>query len=372
MKFNCLATILIVLLFTGAVTNAQIVLGPPDVSGSVFEHSGTCRHRYQYATNWSYYHQWGYPETDTISDVRAGNWTSTNINYAHPPAYETRQQIFYHNTQAIFEFGLDATIDGGQFPKSSMTAYNWEAQLTGMVVGVQAWQVGRNQPVVLNDMSVDNQDGELTVNDIENYEQIGTVFNEIPENGSSLSIDITEALRKDIFGDDGSQDFSGFILSDVSEDATHFIRFDADLPRIVINFVGPTPTATSTPTPRETPTPVPWRGVEFICPDKELSGGDLFRLRAQCMGPRDQKEADLYVILDVYGSYWFYPDWTIEPGYQTVVLNASHPVVVFLLDFVWPDDVFGAAYGLKFWGGILDPDTERLIGDPDMVEFGYY
>lgn len=134
----------------------------------------------------------------------------------------------------------------------------------------------------------------------------------------------------------------------------------------------PTKTPDYTPTPTPAPTPVLWRGVRLICPDTELTGGDQFQLRAMCMGDSEQAAADLYVILDIYGSYWFYPGWTVLPGHETIELNPLSPVDIFILDFTWPDDVSGCADDLKFWGAILDYETGGLIGDYDVVDFEYH
>ncbi len=137
---------------------------------------------------------------------------------------------------------------------------------------------------------------------------------------------------------------------------------------IVIHIPTPRPTVTITPTP----TPVGWTGVKLIISGDEFTSGDIFKLRAQCMGNPGDTIADLYVILDVYGNYWFHPDWSVPPDYESLNLNENHPVVSFILDFTWPSNIQGSADGLCFWGAILDPATSDLIGDFDRVEFGYY
>lgn len=107
-------------------------------------------------------------------------------------------------------------------------------------------------------------------------------------------------------------------------------------------------------------------------PGSPFTGGDLFRLRAQCMGDPDDSDVNLYVILNINNEYWFHPGWTEMPQYETITLNPSKPVVSFILDFTWPEDVNGSVDGLAVLSAITDPQTYGLIGDFDRLEFGYY
>ncbi len=105
--------------------------------------------------------------------------------------------------------------------------------------------------------------------------------------------------------------------------------------------------------------------------DFTFIAGDSFRLirsiRNTTASPVDAVE---YVILDVYGSYWFAPSWTPSPE---STLRHIDPVSVrtdTLFDFVWPADV-GAASGIRFWGGIVRSESMDLI-DYDLAEFGWH
>ncbi len=143
----------------------------------------------------------------------------------------------------------------------------------------------------------------------------------------------------------------------------------------------PTPTPTSTPTstptpdpgePTPTPTPDDWYGVQLSINGETFTSGDAFKLRTHCQAPPEITEADLYVILDVNGSYFFWPTWTPEYDRETVELNYDRTDYFFVLDFKWPSDFSNRADGLRFWSGITDPATGSIIGNISMVEFGYY
>lgn len=141
----------------------------------------------------------------------------------------------------------------------------------------------------------------------------------------------------------------------------------------------PTPTPVNTPVPTHTatpdfsPTPTPSPADEFQF-NLSLSSnmffpGDVFLLETVVYNPDETiTNASLYVILDVYGEYFFHPSWTTEHDYQAVTLQngITHHTI---LDFIWPY-VEGHANGIIFWGGILD-EYGFLLGQTDFAVFGY-
>ncbi|MBN1880314.1 hypothetical protein JW823_09420 [bacterium] len=131
-----------------------------------------------------------------------------------------------------------------------------------------------------------------------------------------------------------------------------------------------TPTRTVTPSPSPTSSPGPEPGVTLEINRLFFGSGDPFLLEAAVQPNPDQLDKiHLWVILDVYGSFWFGPSWTQLPDwYDLGLLAAFHRETI--LDFIWPD-VTGSAEGLVFWGAILDADSSALIGRYDRVEFRY-
>ncbi|MBN1552195.1 hypothetical protein JW979_12045, partial [bacterium] len=113
------------------------------------------------------------------------------------------------------------------------------------------------------------------------------------------------------------------------------------------------------------------RGVDLLLNSELFQAGDPFKLRAVCQDPGFSYPADLYVILDVYGDFFFFPTWSKTPDSYRVNLDSSKPVAVFVLDFSWPAGISGSANGLVFWGGMQDPETGEIIGQIDAEVFGY-
>ncbi len=84
-----------------------------------------------------------------------------------------------------------------------------------------------------------------------------------------------------------------------------------------------------------------------------------------------QQNIDLFVILDVYGSYFFYPTFTPDVVWQDFQTLAQGITTIDVLTFDWPDGNFGSAENLLFWGAMLDASS-ALFGEYDVISFGYH
>jgi hypothetical protein len=78
----------------------------------------------------------------------------------------------------------------------------------------------------------------------------------------------------------------------------------------------------------------------------------------------------LFVILDVYGHYWFAPYWDTEMNYYLRNFSTGLTVISVLPQFIWPENV-GSGSGIVFWGALLDSLNTQLIGSYSRVEFGW-
>lgn len=107
--------------------------------------------------------------------------------------------------------------------------------------------------------------------------------------------------------------------------------------------------------------------------DMLLIAGDRFHLHFT-LGPRAiDTSLDVYILLDVYGQYWCWPDWSpMTDGIQheTYALDAWEEIARDVLDFAWPN-VEGEASGLRFVGAAFTENSFELVGDVQVIEFGY-
>ena len=144
----------------------------------------------------------------------------------------------------------------------------------------------------------------------------------------------------------------------------------------------PNPTATPvlpTETPAAgTPTPSATPEVERYYVDLNLSEsffgpGDSFVLDYTLGNTFEESlSANLWIILDVQGSYWFYPRWVDSGDFDPVIVagnSITDPVII--LDFQWPDDITDHLSEIRFYGGMTNQENTELMGDFDMVTFGF-
>lgn len=81
--------------------------------------------------------------------------------------------------------------------------------------------------------------------------------------------------------------------------------------------------------------------------------------------------ADLYVALEVYGEFYFYPSWTQDLDWLRVFLSNSGSYLIPILSFTWPAGV-GSAENLRFWALLMDPGTFTLTSNVDTATFSFY
>jgi hypothetical protein len=93
-------------------------------------------------------------------------------------------------------------------------------------------------------------------------------------------------------------------------------------------------------------------------------------------GP-DEPTLPLFVVLDVYGSYYFWPSWTHydppaspEIDYREELLEIGVRELSIIDPFPWPD-AGGPVEGILFHGALLTPDMTGIYGEMDSVEWGY-
>lgn len=134
--------------------------------------------------------------------------------------------------------------------------------------------------------------------------------------------------------------------------------------------VDPTPSPTpEEPTPSATPD-TGRHGLDLILNDSMFYDGMTFHLEMILTNTTASDiPVDVYIVLDVYGSYWFWPSWDVILDSRPDVLEAGESVRETILEFEWPeykgnfDDIF-------IWGATLAAGTSDLVGEVDYVSFG--
>ncbi len=137
-----------------------------------------------------------------------------------------------------------------------------------------------------------------------------------------------------------------------------------------------TPTPTVTPTPSMTPTPVcDVTGVTIEMPLEMYYPGDTCYVTVTVCNATGSPLVDypLFVILDVYGTFFFGPGFTgaFDSYLRDYPVFPWDATVVPVLDpFTWPDTGTSAA-GILFHAALTDPEVSVLFGEMDTFEFGW-
>ncbi len=128
------------------------------------------------------------------------------------------------------------------------------------------------------------------------------------------------------------------------------------------------------------PTPPPAElGVEIDMPSAMYRHGDTFYTNAIVTNPgASLGSLPLFVVLDVYGDYYFWPGWvhyappqSTELDFQYINVDSGVQIVPVLPMFDWPRIEGPDVTGLFFYGAILSSDFSALVGKLGTFEFGY-
>jgi hypothetical protein len=148
----------------------------------------------------------------------------------------------------------------------------------------------------------------------------------------------------------------GLAVSDFVEDEIYFL---SAIP------------VTPTPGPTATPEPCTELGCTIEMPSANYNPGDTCYCRVLLCNPGSETYVDMpvFVILDVYGSYFFAPTFS-DFDHYTVTLPAGSQTQDVLPEFSWPTGA-GNASGIYFYAGMTDSEITELIGDYDAFMFGW-
>ncbi len=126
---------------------------------------------------------------------------------------------------------------------------------------------------------------------------------------------------------------------------------------------------TYTPVP-PTATPIPGGiSLELTLNQAMFHASDPFILTMIQTNPGPAILGDQYLILQVFDTFWFWPNWTLEPACVTGTVE-SGVTDIEIFNFTWPA-INGSANGFAFWAVLCEPDTFELLSNIAFTEFGY-
>lgn len=112
-------------------------------------------------------------------------------------------------------------------------------------------------------------------------------------------------------------------------------------------------------------------GVRLSMPSHQFTEGAPCYLQCAIGNPGTPIDAvPFFVILDVYGSYFFAPDWTQTADWQEISATTGEYIKEVIPEFTWPGEV-GSAENLVFYAAMTDPSITTLLGYLGSWTFGW-
>lgn len=107
-------------------------------------------------------------------------------------------------------------------------------------------------------------------------------------------------------------------------------------------------------------------------PSALFAEGDVCYCHVQVCNPGSESLGTLpvFVILDVYGSYFFAPGFTSFDHYSYEIIPGQQTIEV-LPPFEWPADT-GSASDIRWYAGITDAGVTTLVGNYGLFTFGWH
>jgi hypothetical protein len=141
----------------------------------------------------------------------------------------------------------------------------------------------------------------------------------------------------------------------------------------LLGYVPSDPTPTPGPSPTPTPTYVPCCDIELdLGPDMDYGPGDWMIGELHVRNVGAPTSADVYVLLEVFGEFWFAPGWTHDLDYYDMTLPSwENQIVTYLSGFHMPDPLPTGGpfyfYAAAFFPGTLE--AESIISNVEIKEF---
>ncbi len=114
-------------------------------------------------------------------------------------------------------------------------------------------------------------------------------------------------------------------------------------------------------------TPPLERSIELKANQAIFEGGDAFHLAATIKNPMESFGADLYILMEVEGLFFFYPEWTQVLQSVPVQIGQYDRLHLPVLDFTFGPSI-GYEGTIRFYGAIFHPGTFDLACPYHAIE----
>jgi hypothetical protein len=124
-------------------------------------------------------------------------------------------------------------------------------------------------------------------------------------------------------------------------------------------YTAPVREGSATPTPQ----PDPELGLNIILSQLCFEPGDSFILQIYLYNEPGTfyQDIPLFVMIDLYGQYNWWPGWTEEIQYRLIDFDSTGDMVN-ILNFVWPDNA-GTGSNVRIHAALTDPEITQLLSE---------
>jgi len=102
--------------------------------------------------------------------------------------------------------------------------------------------------------------------------------------------------------------------------------------------------------------------------------GDTLRLDLEIHNPGANRVSDVYVLLEVFGEFWFYPDWSQSLDSVTRSTSAGATVTIPIIEPVVLPAPLAAGGPFYFYAAAFEPDAldiDSLISNIETEQFSF-
>lgn len=113
----------------------------------------------------------------------------------------------------------------------------------------------------------------------------------------------------------------------------------------------------------------PGNSVEIALTLNQTSyvAGNSFLLQWTGIATGSAVTADVYILLEVSGGFWFWPSWGMEVDHSSISIATEIPSEMTVLDFTWPS-IEPLNISIRFWSALMQTGTYNLQGNVASVE----
>ncbi len=120
-----------------------------------------------------------------------------------------------------------------------------------------------------------------------------------------------------------------------------------------------------------------WFGISTNAPGVDIDlnqpifhAGDNLKLTVKSWNPGPAVTPDMYILLETYGMFFFWPTWQQTLDFETRNLPTGYRNYEVIFEFPWPSGA-GSGSNTRFWAAFVDASAVALLGNYDFCPISW-